>query len=296
MPPSLPMPQIMYGTAWKKESTSEFVIQAVKAGFRGIDTAAQPKTSSIRPTILCSPLTDIREDLVGNAIQTLLSKGAVKREELFVQTKFSSLGGQDLARPIPYDPKAPLVEQVKQSVQSSLKNLGLDYIDSVILHSPLRTIDETLKAYAVLESFVETGQIRQLGISNIYDAGQLEHIIRQVDVAVSVVQNRWYEGNAWDWDVYDVCQKYGVRYQSFWTLTGTPTLLRDPYVSELARKYDLTPSQLIFKLCQLWNITPLSGTTSIDHAREAIAAGSAEISKDSEDIVRLWDAMHGMSR
>ncbi|ODO10325.1 hypothetical protein I350_02554 [Cryptococcus amylolentus CBS 6273] len=289
MPPSLPMPRIMYGTAWKKDYTSELVIQAVKAGFCGIDTAAQPK--------------HYREDLVGKAIQTLLTKGIVKREELFIQTKHASLfpptsvlDGQDLTKPIPYDPKAPLVEQVKQSVQSSLKNLGIDYIDSVILHSPLRTIDDTLKAYTVLESFVETGQIRQLGISNIYDAKQLEHIIRQVDVAVSVVQNRWYEGNAWDWEVYDVCQKYGVQYQSFWTLTGSPTLLGDPYVSGMARKYGVTTSQLMFKLCQLWNITPLSGTTSPDHAREAIAAEEAKIEKDAEDVVKLWDALHGISR
>lgn len=53
----------MYGTAWKKERTSDLVVQAVRAGFRGIDTACQPK--------------HYREDLVGEALLRLEKEGAV---------------------------------------------------------------------------------------------------------------------------------------------------------------------------------------------------------------------------
>lgn len=70
------MPRIMYGTAWKKERTAELVSQAVKAGFRGIDTACQPK--------------HYREDLVGQAIKSLISEGVVKREELYIQTNLTA--------------------------------------------------------------------------------------------------------------------------------------------------------------------------------------------------------------
>ena len=82
----------------------------------------------------------------------MLAEGLVKREDLFIQTKlvanhihfsahdrFTSIDGQDTAQPLPYDPSASIPDQVKQSFQRSLKNLGLNYVDSVILHGPLRT-------------------------------------------------------------------------------------------------------------------------------------------------------------
>ncbi|UOH83656.1 hypothetical protein LQV05_006390 [Cryptococcus neoformans] len=191
------MPRIMYGTAWKKERTAELVCQAVKAGFRGIDTACQPK--------------HYREDLVGQAIKSLISEGVVKREELYIQTKFTSVDGQDPSLTLPYDPSSPIEEQVKQSFETSLKNLGVEYVDAVVLHSPLRNREDTLKAYLTLSRFLSTKQIRHLGISNCYDPLLLKWLIDNVaeysskhqeepEVRVGIVQNRWYEGNGWDWD------------------------------------------------------------------------------------------------
>jgi diketogulonate reductase-like aldo/keto reductase len=63
-------PAFLYGTAWKKEKTTELVKEALSAGFRAIDTAAQPK--------------HYREDLVGNALRDMYEGGVVKREQLFV--------------------------------------------------------------------------------------------------------------------------------------------------------------------------------------------------------------------
>ena len=65
------MPWIIYGTAWKKERTADLVVKAVQAGFKGIDTACQPKHYD--------------EQLVGEALQRLKGNG-IKRETLFVQT------------------------------------------------------------------------------------------------------------------------------------------------------------------------------------------------------------------
>ena len=70
------------------------------------------------------------------ALQQLYDKGIVHREDLFLQTKFTSLNGQDPMR-IPYDAGAPLEEQVRQSLAKSLQNLRTDYLDSLILHSPM---------------------------------------------------------------------------------------------------------------------------------------------------------------
>ena len=64
------MPRMMYGTAWKKERTAELVYQAIKAGFRGFDTAAMGK--------------HYREDLVGEGIRRAISDGIVTRRDLYV--------------------------------------------------------------------------------------------------------------------------------------------------------------------------------------------------------------------
>ncbi|WVW85982.1 hypothetical protein I302_108020 [Kwoniella bestiolae CBS 10118] len=275
------MPKIMYGTAWKKERTTELVTQAIKAGFRGVDTACQPK--------------HYREDLVGKALRDVFEQGVVKREEVFIQTKFTSIDGQDQSQPLPYDPNLPIPEQVKQSFGTSLKNLGVEYVDSVVLHSPLRTREQTLSAYQTLETFVQEGKIRYLGISNIYDPKLFLWLIERVGVKIGVVQNRWYERNGWDWAVWEICQKHDIRYQSFWTLTGSPSLLQHPHLISLASKYGLTPEQTIYKLCQLWNITPLCGSTTLSHVNEALAVEDATgLKDDTPEVKQLWDAMHAV--
>ena len=96
---------------------------------------------------------------MGVALSHLFSSGTVSREDMFIQTKsakpsscplfsqliriqrFTSVDGQDTSQPLPYDHHLPIPQQVEQSFARSLSNLGLDYIDSVVLHSPLPTRD-----------------------------------------------------------------------------------------------------------------------------------------------------------
>lgn len=119
----------------------------------------------------------------------------------------------------------------------------------------------TLAAYQTLEGFVPS-KIGALGVSNIYEADELAWLISKAKVPVSVVQNRWYEGNGWDWEgelyvcdrtdaVYDLCQKHNIQYQSFWTLTGSPTLSRFKPLVDLAKRNKCTPQQAIYRLCQM---------------------------------------------
>jgi diketogulonate reductase-like aldo/keto reductase len=73
------MPKFLYGTAWKKERTADLVYEALKAGFRGVDTAAQPR--------------HYNEKLVGDGIRRAISEGLVDRKDLFVSlTLFICLG------------------------------------------------------------------------------------------------------------------------------------------------------------------------------------------------------------
>jgi diketogulonate reductase-like aldo/keto reductase len=85
---------------------------------------------------------------------------AIPRSLLFIQTKFTSLDGQDTTKPLPYDPDAPIAEQVRQSVATSLRELGTTWIDSMIMHSPLGTVEETLEAWRAFEVAVDEGKVR----------------------------------------------------------------------------------------------------------------------------------------
>ena len=103
------VPSFLYGTAWKELDTRRLVNLALQAGFRGIDTANQRK--------------HYHEVGVGEALAEAFEKGVVKRGDLFLQTKFTHLGGQDSR--LPYDPKAPVAKQVEQSCARSLEHLGV---------------------------------------------------------------------------------------------------------------------------------------------------------------------------
>ncbi len=99
---NVPIPSLMYGTAWKEGATTHLVQLAVASGFTAIDTANQ--------------LIHYREDLVGEALLALDKQG-VKRNTLFLQTKFTPVNGQD--HRTPYDASADLTTQVQQSFASS---------------------------------------------------------------------------------------------------------------------------------------------------------------------------------
>ena len=102
------LPYLIYGTAWKKSRTADLVSRALYAGFRFVDTACQPKHYD--------------ERLVGEGWTSAASGLGIARDELFLQTKFTGVRGQD-PEDVPYDPDAPLGEQVRQSVRASLRNL-----------------------------------------------------------------------------------------------------------------------------------------------------------------------------
>lgn len=122
---------------------------------------------------------------VGDAVSELISAGLLSRESLWLQTKFTSLDGQDLTQSLPYDAHAPLEVQVKQSLETSLRELKTDYIDSLVMHSPMRTLEATMQVWRVFEEFVRSGTVRHLGISNLYTPAALDAVVRLADVKPS---------------------------------------------------------------------------------------------------------------
>jgi diketogulonate reductase-like aldo/keto reductase len=249
------IPKILYGTAWKKSDTERLVATAIGQGFRGIDTACQPK--------------HYEEPGVGAGVAASLGAN-LSRADLYLQTKFTGLSGQDPKR-IPYDSQAPIPQQVAQSFEVSLHNLRTDYIDCLVLHSPLPSATQTHEAWAAMEALVDSGKVGQLGISNCYQLLQLEALYDGARVKPAVIQNRFYADTQYDRNIRAYCRRRHILYQSFWTLTANPRALASPAITALAEKYERTAPQILFRYLTQIDAVPLTGTSSEPHMRQDLA-------------------------
>ncbi len=266
----VPIPSFMYGTAWKKEATAELVQLAVATGFRAIDTANQ--------------LIHYEEALVGEALKALHKKG-IKRDSLFLQTKFTPVGGQ--GGKSPYDPSADVTTPVQQSFDSSLMHLGAEYVDSYVLHAPYsrRGLGGTdWEVWAAMEELYRTGKTKMIGISNVA-GGQLTWLCDQANVEPMVVQNRCFAALGWDKEIREICQTHGIVYQGFSLLTANREVLAAPEIRSIARRIHASPAQVIFRFAMQIGMLPLTGTTSEQHMKEDLQAEQLALS--SEEIERI---------
>ena len=262
--------KMIYGTAWKKEKTAELVEMAINCGFRAIDTACQPK--------------HYQEELVGKGIKLALEKSQLNRQDLFIQTKFTPLPGQDPER-IPYDPNAVITDQLQQSFDRSLENLQTDYLDSWLLHSPISPFDDLVSAWRKMEDIHQQGGVRDLGISNCYQPELLQALCQIAKIKPSFIQNRFYQETMYDREIRAICQQLGMKYQSFWTLTANPHILADQRFLQLCQQYKKTPAQLFYKFVEQLDIIPLNGTTKQKHMLEDLEAFATSIADEDMETI-----------
>ncbi|KAJ6634262.1 9,11-endoperoxide prostaglandin H2 reductase [Pseudolycoriella hygida] len=259
------MPKIMYGTAWKKSDTSQFVKLALNNGFKGIDTACQPK--------------HYYEPGVGDALENF------NREEIFLQTKFTSINGQD-PKNCPYDRNLPLEEQIVTSFETSLKNLRTHYIDSLILHGPLKNHKENMVLWRQFEKFAERKQVRMLGVSNFYDVDEFIHLYEDAVIKPQVIQNRFYSGTNYDKEIRQFCKENRIIYQSFWTLTANPHILENVNVRKAAEKRGVPATSLFFAYLSETGIVPLTGTKNVQHMKDDLSAMELILTDEEMSIFR----------
>jgi diketogulonate reductase-like aldo/keto reductase len=269
LPSGVRMPRLIYGTAWKKEATATLVQEALGAGFRGIDTACQPR--------------HYHEAGVGEGLAAWLAAGQA-REDIYLQTKFTPSDGQDPDR-IPYDPNSPLPEQVQQSFAASLANLRTGYLDCLLLHSPLPNEQDLMAVWRAMEAIVRQGGARQIGISNCYRPELLAHLYDHAEVKPAVLQNRFYAATGYDREIRHYCRDHDMVYQSFWTLTANAHVLAHPLMQSLAAGYRLNPAQLLFRYLTQVGVVPLTGTTDSRHMREDLAIFSVTLDDDDLDAI-----------
>jgi diketogulonate reductase-like aldo/keto reductase len=251
------VPRFLYGTAWKEEHTERLTCLALRAGFRGVDTANQRK--------------HYHEAAVGQAVTDAIRQGLVARADLFLQTKFTFRHGQD--HRLPYDPRAPVATQVAQSFESSREHLGTDVIDSYVLHGPSQA--EGLgaadwEAWRAMEALQDAGRVRLLGVSNV-SAEQLRLLCEGARVRPRFVQNRCYAARGWDRSVRGICTAFGVTHQGFSLLTANRQVLGHPELRRAAERHGRSVAQIVFRFALELGMIPLTGTTDAGHIGDDLA-------------------------
>ncbi len=229
------IPALGFGTSLSDNTkTRDAVKTAVEVGFRHLDAAERYRN----------------EAEVGAALEELFARGTVRREDLFVTTKLWN----NNHRP----------ERVKPALQASLDRLGLEAVDLYLVHTPFAfspgddqdprhpngsvvyddgvTLEET---WAAMESLVDEGLTRAIGLSDIDAAGTLQVVeTARIKPAVVEVEAHPYHPQ---WELHELCKTHGIVLLAFASLGHAlePRLLDDSLVVSIARRLGKTPAQVL---------------------------------------------------
>ena len=273
--PASPVPDFIYGTAWKEDRTPTLTELALRMGFRAIDTANQRR--------------HYFEAGAGQGLAAAYRAGLVARDDLFLQTKFTYQPGQD--HRLPYDPTAPLSVQVAQSMASSLDHLATDHVESYVLHGPASNhtwTDADAEVWVAMRNERDAGRTRVLGVSNV----SLRHLQQMAAARAELpafVQNRCYARLGWDRAVRSFCREHKIVYQGFSLLTANQEVLHHPLIASLTSA-SATPAQIVFSFARSIGILPLTGTSDARHMKQDLESRDITLPPDA---IRAIESLAG---
>ncbi|GAB5368849.1 hypothetical protein AAMO2058_001355000 [Amorphochlora amoebiformis] len=255
-------------------------ISAINKGIRLLDTAQAYHWG-------------YREDEIGQAIV----ESRVNRSEIFVQTKL--------------DPAYLGTETTRMAIETSMKNLQVEYLDSLLIHFPTcqrcqKAPEGTwLDSWRVMEDYYQSGRIRAIGVSN-FDLTLLKHLNRHAVVMAHVVQN-WMDPFHQDKQVRQWCQDNNILYQAYsqfggqWRhqrdgIEGSPALT-NPVIRQIATKHQKTPSQVIVQWLVSLGVSAIPASTNPKHQQVNIEALGFELTDNQiQQIQTLDGVMPGIAR
>ena len=245
------IPQLGLGT-WPldDDQVAAAVVQAVEAGYRHIDTAVKYGN----------------ERGVGNGIRA----SGVDRSELFITTKLDGeFQGHDRA---------------VAGLEGSLKRLGLDYVDLLLIHWPLPGRDQYVSTWQTFERLQAEGKVRSIGVSN-FKPSHLERLMAETDVvpAVNQVQLSPAITRAAEREFHD---RHGIVTESYSPLGGSGAgLLSAPVLSQLAEKHGKTPGQLVLRWHAQNGLVTIPKTASPERMAENLDV--FDFALDPQDLAEL---------
>lgn len=201
------IPVIALGVWRSHEDTKDAVLAALKAGYRHIDTAACYKN----------------EEAVGEAIK----ESGIDRSELFITTK---LWNQDIRD-----------RNTRNALETSLKKLGLDYVDLYLIHWPA---EGHIEAYKEMEKLQKEGKVRSIGVSN-YRKHHLEDLLGKVNIVPAINQME-FNPQMQDQEIYDYCFENNIVLEA-WSPLGSGACLNNPVIVEIAKRYNKSTAQIILR-------------------------------------------------
>lgn len=249
------MPQLGFGVYQiPLAETAEAVYQAIKAGYRLIDTA------SIYGN----------EKETGQGIRRAIDEGLVKREDLFVTTKLFILQ-------IPE-------KKAAETINNSLETIGLEYLDLYLIHQPY---GDVYGAWRALVAAQVDGKVRAIGVSNFKSAKMIEFVGLN-DVLPQINQ---IEVNPWNQRVDDQAwhKKYDVQVEAWAPFAeGRHELFKNPVLAEIGAQYHKTVGQVVLRWLMQRGIVALAKSVRQERMAENIAIFDFELNDaDMKKIAEL---------
>lgn len=252
------MPIISFGVYQiPKEDTKRCVLDAIKSGYRGIDTAQSY----------------FNESEVGYAIVEC----GVPREELFITTKvwIDHYG----------------YEECKASVEESLRKLKTDYLDLCLLHQPF---SDYYGAYRALEELYAEGKIKAIGVSNFYPDRLTDICMfdRKVIPAVNQVEVNPFNAQ---WCAQENMEKYGVKMEAWAPFgEGRNNLFTNETLVSIGKKYNKSSAQVMLRWLVQRGVIVACKSTHIERMQENINVFDFELTEEDMNSIKTLDTSNSL--
>lgn len=251
------MPIIGTGT-WtlSDEEAENSTYYALKSGMRLIDTARYYQN----------------EVGVGKGLARAIDEGIVTREEVFITSKI--YGGDH--------------DQAVKTIDAALSDLGLDYIDLMLIHQPGA---DDAGVYKAMEEAVESGKLHSIGISNYYTKDQVDQVLSFAEITPAVIQNEnhIYYQNA---ELRDYVKQYGIVMESWYPFGGrghTQESFENEEILDIAKAHGKTAAQIILRWHLQDGYIAIPGSGNPDHIAENYNIFDFELSEDEMNRIRGID-------
>ncbi|MBO0458121.1 aldo/keto reductase [Enterococcus hulanensis] len=241
------MPQLGFGVYQiPLDQTAEAVYQAIKAGYRLIDTASVYGN----------------EKETGEGIKRAIDDGLVAREDLFVTSKLFILQASE--------------EKAAETIEHSLSVMGLDYLDLYLIHQPY---GDTYGAWRAMVAAQKAGKLRAIGISNFKSAKMIEFVgLNEVKPQINQI-----EVNPWNQRIDDQewHEKYGVQIEAWAPFAeGHHELFTNPVLTKIGKQYGKSVGQVVLRWLMQRGIVALAKSVRPERMAENIDIFDFELSED----------------